>query len=74
VQDAVSHHLHDHQPEAVVSNFNRFLRQGTGKARITNIRLADDNSNLQTHFRMGEPLNIIVRAQLLSKVSDPSGG
>jgi lipopolysaccharide transport system ATP-binding protein len=69
VQEAVSHYLHDHQSEAVVTNFK--VRQGTGEARITSVRLADDDSNLQTHFRMGEPLNIIVRAHFFSKVKDP---
>jgi lipopolysaccharide transport system ATP-binding protein len=74
VQDAVSYYMRAHEPKAMVDSFDGCARQGTGEARIVNVRFEDDQSNPQTHFRMGEPLNIVVRAHFSTEIYNPIFG
>jgi lipopolysaccharide transport system ATP-binding protein len=74
VEDAVSQYFRTGLPQANVGNLDACIRMGNGKARITGIRFEDDHSNAQTYFRMGEPMNIIVRAIFPSEILNPTLG
>ena len=49
-------------------------RTGGGEARITQIWFEDDRSNRQSHFRMSEPMNIVIRVNFLTAVLNPTLG
>jgi len=55
-----------------VNDLEDRTRQGNGEARILGIRFEDDEGNLRTHFRMGEPVNIIVRADFFEAIENPT--
>ncbi|MCE0497078.1 MAG: ABC transporter ATP-binding protein [Methylacidiphilales bacterium] len=71
VKDAVSRYLQTQIPQVHVDTLEGVARQGTGEAQIKSIRLMDDASNPCTHFRMGEPLNVVVRVHFFSQVRNP---
>lgn len=71
---AVNHYLRPSEPEAVVDEFEGCRREGTGAARILSVRFEDDDLNPRTHFRMGDPFNIIVRAFFPAETDDPTFG
>ncbi|MDD1444449.1 Wzt carbohydrate-binding domain-containing protein, partial [Dolichospermum sp. ST_sed3] len=73
-QDAIRHYLSARVPTSSVDAFEGCVRLGTGEARILCIRFEDDQANLQTHFRMGEPINVIVRANFPTEVVNPTFG
>lgn len=70
--EAVSYYLRSRALDAVVDDLEERTRQGSGGARILGIRFEDDKCNLRTHFRMGEPVNIIVRAEFFEAVENPT--
>jgi len=70
--EAVNHHLRSRVLDAVVNDLEDRARQGNGAARIRGIRFEDDEGNLRTHFRMGEPVNIIVRADFFVAIENPT--
>ena len=70
--EAVSHYLRSRVLDAAVDDLEGRTRQGSGGARIRGIRFEDDNSKLRTHFRMGEPVNIIVRVEFFEPVQNPT--
>ena len=74
VRTAVSRYLRARKPEASVDELGDRTRVGTGEARIVSIRFEDDRGNLETHFRMGEPLNLVVRASFPSPILNPTFG
>lgn len=70
--EAVSRYLSSRTLDAVVDDLEDRRRQGSGGARILSIRFEDDECSLRTHFRMGEAVNIIVRAQFFEAVENPT--
>ena len=74
VPSAVSKYISTRPPEAAIDKLEDRPRDGTGEARIISLRFEDDQSNLVTHFRMGEPMNIIVRAHFAARVVNPTFG
>jgi lipopolysaccharide transport system ATP-binding protein len=70
--EAVNHYLRSRALDAVVDNLEDRTRQGSGVARILSIRFEDDQGNLGTHFRMGDAINIIVRADFFESIEDPN--
>src|SRR5574338_1547798 len=70
--EAVSHYLSARTLDAVVDNLENRKRQGNGGARILSVKFEDDERRLRTHFRMGEPFNIIVRVQFFEAVENPN--
>jgi homopolymeric O-antigen transport system ATP-binding protein len=70
--EAVSHYLSSRALDAVVDDLEGCTRQGSGGARILSIRFEDDEGNLRTHFRMGEAVNMIVRADLFEAIENPT--
>jgi lipopolysaccharide transport system ATP-binding protein len=74
VRDAVSRYLNSNETQALVSNFEGCIRNGTGEAEIMSIQFEDDRGNLQTHFRMGEPLNVIVKVHFPKPTKNPTFG
>ena len=70
--EAVNHYVRSRALEAVVDDLEDRTRRGTGEARILSIRFEDDECNLRTHFRMGEPVNIIVRANFFEEIENPT--
>lgn len=73
-EDAIRHYLHAGAPTSSVDRFEGCVRVGTGEAQILSMRFEDDQGILQTHFRMGEPINIIVRANFPNEVLNPTFG
>jgi lipopolysaccharide transport system ATP-binding protein len=69
---AIHHYLKPLAARAVVNELEARTHQGIGGARILSIRFEDDESNLRTHFRMGEPVNIIVCANFLEPIENPT--
>ena len=55
-------------------NLSRCSRTGTGEARITAVQLEDAEGCVQSHFRMGEPLTIVVRAEFPVEIQNPTFG
>lgn len=70
--DAVNYHVRSRALDAVVDDFADRSRQGSGEARILGIRFEDDGRNLRTHFRMGEAVNIVVRADFFEPIENPN--
>lgn len=70
--EAVSYHVKSRVLDAVVNDLEDRTRQGNGEARILSIRFEDDEGNLRTHFRMGEPVNMIVRADFFEAIENPT--
>ncbi len=70
--EAVNHHVRSRALDAVVNDLEDRTRQGNGGARIRSIRFEDDEGNLRTHFRMGEPVNIIARADFFEAIENPT--
>jgi lipopolysaccharide transport system ATP-binding protein len=70
--EAVNQHVRSRALDAVVDDLEDRNRQGNGEARILGIRFEDDEGNLRTHFRMGEPVNIIVRADFFEAIENPT--
>jgi lipopolysaccharide transport system ATP-binding protein len=70
--EAVNHHVRSRALDAVVNDLEDRTRLGNGEARILGIRFEDDEGNLRTHFRMGEPVNIIVRADFFEAIENPT--
>lgn len=70
--EAVNHHVRSRTLDAVVNDLEDRVRQGNGEARIIGIRFEDDEGNLRTHFRMGEPVNMIVRADFFEAIKNPT--
>src|SRR5258705_4320125 len=68
--DAVSHYLRSRALDAVVNDLEDRTRHGNGEARILGIRFEDDECNLRTHFRMGEAVNIVVRADFFEAIEN----
>jgi ABC-type polysaccharide/polyol phosphate transport system ATPase subunit len=62
VEEAVRTYMQKDSARAVVDDLTQCLRTGTGEARPA------------SHFRMGEPLNIVVTARFHSPVQDPTFG
>jgi lipopolysaccharide transport system ATP-binding protein len=74
VEEAVRTYMQKDSARAVVDDLTQCLRTGTGEARILSVRLEDDDARPASHFRMGEPLNIVVTARFHSPVQDPTFG
>jgi lipopolysaccharide transport system ATP-binding protein len=74
VEEAVQSYLHKDSARAVVDDLSQCLRTGTGEARVLSVRLEDDEGRPASHFRMGEPLNVVVTARFQSPVQDPTFG
>jgi lipopolysaccharide transport system ATP-binding protein len=74
VSAAVDHYLK--KPELILRDqiVEGCKRSGTGEARVISVRLETDDGSPQTHFRMGEPLNIFVTAEFPSEIRDPTFG
>jgi len=70
--EAINHYLKPPAAKAVVDELEDRARQGVGGARILSIRFEDDEGNLRTHFRMGSPINMIVRANFLQAIENPT--
>ena len=68
----MNHHVRSRALDAVVIDLEDRTRQGSGEARILGLRFEDDEGNLRTHFRMGEPVNIIVRADFFEAIENPT--
>jgi lipopolysaccharide transport system ATP-binding protein len=69
---AIDHYMKPLAVKAAVGELEDRTRQGIGGARILGIRFEDDRGNLRTHFRMGEPVNIIVRADFFEAIENPT--
>src|SRR5439155_17230964 len=50
------------------------VRTGTGQARVLSVVLEDEAGTPKTHFRMGEPLNIVLRTHFATVVQNPIFG
>jgi lipopolysaccharide transport system ATP-binding protein len=74
ILDAVNHYLRPRASSAVVDELEDRVREGIGGARILSIRFEDDDSNLHTHFRMGKPVNMIVRVKFPTEIQNPIFG
>ncbi|HET9705588.1 MAG TPA: ABC transporter ATP-binding protein [Vicinamibacterales bacterium] len=74
VEEAVRTYLHKDSARAVVDDLSQCLRTGTGEARVLSVRLEDDEGRPASHFRMGEPLTVVVTARFQSPVQDPTFG
>jgi lipopolysaccharide transport system ATP-binding protein len=74
VEDAVRAYMQKAESQAVVDDLTNCLRTGTGEGRILGVRFEDDTGSAQNHFRMGESLNIVVRAYFDTEVQDPTFG
>lgn len=74
VKDAVSQYLHAPKPQAHVGTLDGMMREGTGEARIMSVGFENDQSKPQTHFRMGEPVNIVVQANFPKEIVNPTFG
>jgi len=74
VEDAVRTYMQKGESQAVVDDLSKCLRSGTGEARVLGVRFEDEAGFPQNHFRMGEPLCIIVTAEFPTAVQDPTFG
>jgi lipopolysaccharide transport system ATP-binding protein len=72
VDDGVRHYMQ--QDTSRLGAFSDRIRSGSGEARITSVRFEDDSGAPSTHFRMGEPLTVVVTARFDSPVQDPTFG
>ena len=73
-EETVGFYLRKGELQAVVHNLEHCSRTGTGEARIVSVRLEDDTGTAQVHFRMGEPLNVIVTANFPTEIQNPTFG
>jgi lipopolysaccharide transport system ATP-binding protein len=69
---AISDYLKPPEVRAVVDELEGCTRQGVGGARVLSVRFEDDDGNLRTHFKMGDPLNVIVRANFHEEIENPT--
>jgi len=70
--EAILHYSKPLSVKAAVDELEDRPRQGVGGARVLGLRFEDDDGNLQTQFRMGEPVNIIVRADFFDAIENPT--
>ncbi len=73
-RDAVSRYFDAAKLKASAESMEDRERRGGGEARITTIWFEDDKSNRQSHFRMSEPMNIVIRVNFLTAVLNPTLG
>jgi len=73
-EEAVRFYLGKASLQAAVEDLDNCPRTGTGEARILSVRLEDDAGSPQVHCRMGEPLNIVVKAHFPAEVQNPTFG
>ena len=74
VEDAVRAYMQKGDSQAVVDDLSTCLRTGTGEARVLGLRFEDEGGTPQNHFRMGEPLNIVVTAHFPTALHHPTFG
>lgn len=74
VEEAVGWYMQKADSRAVVEDLSGCLRTGSGEARVLSLRFEDDSGVPQNHFRMGEPMNIVVMANFAGPVQDPTFG
>lgn len=70
--EAIDHYMKPLAVKAVVDQLEDRRHQGTGAARILSIRFEDDEGNFRSHFRMGEAINMIVRANISEGIENPT--
>ena len=71
ISDAIDQYMKPSAAKAVVDQLDDRRRHGTGGARIRSIRFEDDGGSYRSHFRMGEALNVIVRANFSEAIENP---
>jgi lipopolysaccharide transport system ATP-binding protein len=75
VQEAVGRYLQQGKtPTAVTDLRGRPRKEGTGEARIISIRLENRHAEQQTHFVMGDTLNVIIRVHFSRAIKNPTFG
>jgi lipopolysaccharide transport system ATP-binding protein len=74
ITEAVNRYLRPREVQSANDELENCPREGVGGARILSIRFEDDNGNLRTHFRMGEPLSIVVKANFENDLTNPVFG
>jgi lipopolysaccharide transport system ATP-binding protein len=72
--DAVRFYLRNTVHQAVVDDFSHCARNGTGEARVLGIRLEGAGGAPQAQFRMGEPLEVVVKAHFPTPIQNPICG
>jgi lipopolysaccharide transport system ATP-binding protein len=72
ISGAINRHLKPEMLSAVVDQLNDRTRQGIGGARILSIRFEDGNGNPRTHFKMGDSIEIVVRAEFHEPIENPT--
>lgn len=73
-EEAVRFYLGKATLHAAVQDLEQCLRTGTGEARILSVRFEDDAGAPQLHYRMGEPLTVVVKAYFPIEVQNPIFG
>jgi lipopolysaccharide transport system ATP-binding protein len=73
-KEAVRFYLRDADLQAEAEDSGNWLRTGTGEGRILSVRMEDDEGVPQFQFRMGEPLNIVVKAHFPAEIQNPIFG
>ncbi len=74
VTEAVNRYLRPREVQAEANELEDRPREGIGGARIHSIRFEGDDGNVRTHFRMGEPLNVVVKANFEKTMRNPIFG
>lgn len=74
VSEAVNRYLRPLDLQTEANELEDRRRTGIGGAKVLSIRFEDDEGNPRTHFRMGEPLNILVKARFDSPLENPIFG
>lgn len=73
-RNAVSRYLQLGQSGSASNVLDSHARTGSGDARVLSIRLEDGHSEPQTHFRMGEPVSIVMRVGFSRAIQNPTFG
>ena len=74
VANVVQQYYQMSAPQSAIADLSKCSRTGTGEARVTRIQLEGEDGGIQTHFRMGEPLTIVVEADFPTRIQNPTLG
>jgi lipopolysaccharide transport system ATP-binding protein len=74
VEDTVRAYMQRGESQAAVDDLSHCVRSGTGEARVLGVRFEDESGAELNHFRMGEPMTVIVRAHFPTPLQDPTFG
>ena len=74
VANVVQQYYQMSAPQSAIADLSKCSRTGTGEAHVTRIHLEGEDGCIQTHFRMGEPLTIVVEAEFPTRIQNPTFG